>query len=429
MANKVRYRKRLLALLIGSLLFTAFYSYYYIMDNIPDKIHLVVNKSENFDFLNFFQATVIEEAAEAAAGDESNIPKGQLRLSNEESLSISSDQVGSYQLELSLFGLLHIKNIDVEVVTTQYLYPGGMPIGIYLEDNGIMVIGTSEISSMQGVNYEPAYGIVKSGDYITAINGEIILGKSDMIEKVNKYGNNPIILTIRRNNEEMDVKINAVQTAENEFKLGIWVRDDAQGIGTLSYLDMDGGFGALGHGISDTDTGELVEVTGGTLYETEIRSVEKGQAGKPGSMSGIIYYQDSAILGTIETNTEAGIFGTSNDKLKSQIMTEPIAIGYRQDVREGDAVIRCNVNGEMHDYNISIIKVDSSNSNKNKGMVIQVVDESLLEITGGIVQGMSGSPIIQDNKMIGAVTHVFIQDSTKGYGIFIENMLQTQKNR
>ena len=202
------------------------------------------------------------------------------------------------------------------------------------------------------------------------------------------------------------------------------VRDDTQGIGTMTYIDMNGNFGALGHGISDSDTGGVVQIEDGALYETSILGIEKGTFGKPGVMSGVIYYGPGSVLGTIHSNTEEGIFGTVNERFKQTAKADAIPIGYRQDVKKGTAYIRSDVSGIVKDYEIEIQKVDYTTAHKNKGMVIKVTDPELLAITGGIVQGMSGSPIIQDGKLIGAVTHVFIQDSTRGYGIFIENMLE-----
>ena len=192
----------------------------------------------------------------------------------------------------------------------------------------------------------------------------------------------------------------------------------------MTYISTNGEFGALGHGISDSDTGMLVQTSGGELYDTEIMGIEKGTFGKPGVMSGVIYYGNQSRLGTIEANTNQGIFGIVNDRFRNRVESEAIPVGYRQDVKKGKAYIRSSISGEVKDYEIEIQKVDYSTARKNKDMIIKVTDPELLALTGGIVQGMSGSPIIQDGKLIGAVTHVFIQDSTKGYGIFIENMLQ-----
>ena len=203
-------------------------------------------------------------------------------------------------------------------------------------------------------------------------------------------------------------------------------------------MDLNGNFGALGHGISDSDTGDLVETSKGELYTTQIMGIEKGTVGKPGLLSGVIYYGPGSLMGEIKENTDEGIFGTVNEaflkqsgmdeKLKSnaagQLPTAAMEIARRQEVKAGPAVIRSSVSGEVRDYDIEIQKVDYNSGHKNKSMVIKVTDPDLIALTGGIVQGMSGSPIIQNGKLAGAVTHVFLQDSTRGYGILIENMLE-----
>ena len=221
----------------------------------------------------------------------------------------------------------------------------------------------------------------------------------------------------------MEVSVSPAVTQDGKSKLGVWVRSDTQGIGTMTYIDLNGRFGALGHGISDTDTGEVVEISEGNLYDTQIVGVEKGAVGSPGVMSGVIYYGPGTLLGDVNANTEQGIFGTVNEKFMRDVTAESMEVGFKQDVKKGKASIRSGVSGEIKDYQIEILKVDYSNSHSNKSLVIQVTDPELLELTGGIVQGMSGSPIMQDGKIIGAVTHVFVNDPTKGYGIFVEDML------
>ena len=299
----------------------------------------------------------------------------------------------------------------------------GLPVGIYMKSDGLMVIGTGKVTAQTGEVMDPADGILRSGDYIEAINGTPATDKKDMIRAVKEAGNMALTLSVRREGETMDVQMTPVQTQEGDYKLGLWIRDDTQGIGTMTYVCANGAFGALGHGISDGDTGLLVQTSGGELYDTEILGVEKGSFGKPGVMSGVIYYGNQSRLGSVEANTDQGIFGTANPRFLSRVKNPAIPIGYRQDVKKGRACIRSSVSGELKDYEIEIQKIDHSSNRHNKDMVIRVTDPELLSLTGGIVQGMSGSPIIQNGKLIGAVTHVFIQDSTRGYGILVENML------
>lgn len=318
--------------------------------------------------------------------------------------------------------------IAVDSKSTEVVYPCGFQIGIYLETQGVMIIGTDEVEGEDGVNYSPALNRVKAGDYITKVNDIDVSSKSQLMFLINKYGNDDVILTVTRNGKTIEVKVTPIKTGEDEYKMGIWVRDDTQGIGTMTYLKSDGAYGTLGHGISDIDTGELLDSDGGVLYEANVWGIKKGEDGNPGALYGMISYEDNKILGEILSNTSVGIYGKiveekKMEKLIRQYNLEAMETAKSEEIKKGTAYIRSNVSGEPVDYEIEIEKISKS-SNKNKGLVIKVTDERLLGVTNGIVQGMSGTPIIQNGKLIGAVTHVFVNDSTQGYGIFIENMLE-----
>ena len=422
-ARHHRFRRCLIWTFWLSLVFTVGFTWYYLERRIPDRVSVVVQEQEEFDFQLPFGVTLLSESEEVVLGSKSNIPSGEIRLKSDESFSLYASNQGSYRLGMKLFGKIRFKEIEVDVVDTQYAIPCGSPIGIYLKSNGIMVIGTGRIQMEDGQETEPAYGLLESGDYIEAINGTPLRDKEALITELNHNGAKEAILTVRREGGAVEVRMNPVKADDGSYKLGAWVRDDTQGIGTMTYLDTNGNFGALGHGISDSDTGEVVEIEEGALYETEILGIEKGTVGNPGVMAGVIYYGPGTRFGTVEANTEVGIFGKANERFASRVQGEPLEIGYRQDVKKGRAWIRSQVSGELRDYEIEIQRVDCHPLQKNKSLVIHVVDEDLLELTGGIVQGMSGSPSIQDGKLIGAVTHVFVQDSTRGYGILMEDML------
>lgn len=421
--RKGKFHKFLMWTFFISLLSTAGLSYYYMENVIPDRINIIRDREEVVRFPLPLHATLQSESEEVVLGNGSNIPQGQVTITRNQTFSLYGKSEGSYLLSLDLFGLIHFKEIQVEVVNTQYAIPCGAPVGIYLKSNGIMVIGTGEITGLDGLPTEPAAGILKSGDYIETINGQSLETKEQLADAVNHLNGEDAVLTVRRGEEIMSVTLQPVTAQDGTQKLGVWVRSDTQGIGTMTYLDLNGKFGALGHGISDSDTGEVVQISDGALYDTEIIGIEKGSIGNPGIMSGVIYYGPGSLLGEIDSNSEVGIFGTAGEKFRQAMNMQPLQIGYRQDVKKGTAWIRSGISGEIKDYQIEILKVDYSTAHQNKSLVIQVTDPELLALTGGIVQGMSGSPIIQDGKLIGAVTHVFIQDSTKGYGIFIENML------
>ena len=277
---------------------------------------------------------------------------------------------------------------------------GGMPVGIYMETDGVLVLDTQTIEGVDGQEHDPANNLVKSGDYIVGINQENVTGKDDLIQVLKNLTDREVVLR------------------------GIWVRDNVQGLGTITFLNQNSRFGALGHGIHDADTNVLMEIEDGSLYKTSIRSILKGEYGIPGSMEGLIVYNSFNRLGSIDKNTEAGIYGAVDkidDLFREQI---PVQVASKEEIQTGEAVIRCYLEDEIREYSVMINGVDPEPKEVNKGIVFQVTDQELLDKTGGIIQGMSGSPILQDGKLVGAVTHVFVNDPTKGYGIFAETMVR-----
>lgn len=409
-------------LLIASVIYTIEYGYHYINSNIPDSINLHADSETSYDLKIPVAATVSSDNKEVSVEGDSGILNREIKISTGDILNDKS--LGKYNLNVKLFGIFNFKSIEVNVVEKQKVIPCGFPIGIYLETDGIMVIGTGSVKGMDGDVYNPAESKVHSGDYIVSLNDIPVSSKSQLVFLVNKYGADDIVLGIRRNGQVIKVLIDSVETAVSEYKMGIWVRDDTQGIGTLTFVTEDGKFGALGHGISDIDTGKLLASDTGILYEADIWGIKKGENGTPGGLCGVVIYENDCILGEINANTDRGIFGQADDELMKICDFEPVDMSFKQDVHKGKAYIRCMLDGEIKDYDIEIVSVDRSGEAKNKGLVIQVTDPELLSITNGIVQGMSGSPIIQDGKLAGAVTHVLVNDPTKGYGIFAEDMMK-----
>lgn len=355
-------------------------------------------------------------------GTKSNIPGDEIDIAMDAPFSVYGNRLGNYEIGLKLFGWLKLKTIRVDVVEESFVIPCGQPIGIYLKSDGVLVIGTGKIIDENGNEQNPAYGIVKSGDYLMAVDGEPMENKEELVAYMKGNKGETVVLSVRRNKEIISVKVTPAKDADGSFRLGIWVRSDTHGIGTLTYTERNGKFGALGHGISDVDTGGVLEIKDGLLYPAVIHHVIKGTMGQPGSLSGTINYRDGREIGSVYKNCESGVFGKM--ELENIPKNPPIPVGFSQDMTTGPAVILSGFTGSVKEYAIEIIKLDTSNKN-TKSMVIQVVDEELLNLTGGIVQGMSGSPILQNGKLIGAVTHVFVNDPEKGYGIFIENMLKS----
>lgn len=280
------------------------------------------------------------------------------------------------------------KEVTSSEICTNTVLVGGMPVGIYLETDGVLVLSTQEVKNQDGLFSEPARNIVKSGDYIMQMNQTEITDKESLVEAVEALESEEVVLKLRRNDEIIQEKIEAVKINEKEYKLGIWVRDNIQGLGTITYLDSNHTFGALGHGIHDMDIRTLVEIDGGSLYKTNIRSVKKGTDGNPGSIEGIIVYSQKNKIGTVTNNTEVGIYGTLeniNEVFEEQIPMETATI---DEIEVGPAKIRCSVDGEIQEYEIEILAIDKRPVEVNKGLLLQVTDEELLEKTGGIIQGM-----------------------------------------
>jgi stage IV sporulation protein B len=412
-----------MSLFILNIFLIAFFIYYSIDKSIPDEIKMLVGTQESFDFGMPLKGKITSEDIGVIQVNDLSVPSEQIRVDLNQPFTLESSQTGTYNMDLKLFGWINFKQVSVDVIETRELIPCGSPIGIYVETDGILVLGSGRITGIDGLNYEPTRDKLKSGDYILAINGVRVERKDDFIDLIQGCEGKDINLLVRRNNDEMSIRVSPVKTASGSYKIGAWIRDNTQGIGTLTFISTDGQFGALGHGITDIDTGLLMDVKLGSIYTAEIMSIIKGKEGEPGELIGMIRQSDKYRIGSITNNTYQGIFGKIGYEYDEGLDMEPLDIGLKQEVMKGKAYIRCNVDNKITDYEINIESVDISNSNHSKGIVIRITDQRLLELTGGIVQGMSGSPIIQNNKIIGAVTHVFIQDSTKGYGTFIENMV------
>lgn len=394
--------------------------YYYVDSSIPSVINVRAGQADSFQLGLPARGEIVSVSDRGS----SNIPSEAIDIDLSKSVTLKGAMESSYQMRVKLFGFLTLKDVDIRVIEDQQLIPVGAPIGIYVKTDGVLVVGTGEFQGSDGVSYSPGKYILKSGDYIRSVNGTAVNQKDEFIRLVEESGGSEILLEVERDGEVMEVEITPVQNAAGEYKIGVWVRDNAQGVGTMTYIDSRGNFGALGHGITDVDTSTLMHMEGGTLYQTDIVDIQKGSAGNPGEMTGMIIYSSDRILGEITDNSVQGIFGVCNQKALEMGAREPLPIGLKQEIEEGIAQILCTVDGTARYYDVEITAVHLDHDNVNRGIELTVIDPDLLAVTGGIVQGMSGSPIIQNGKFIGAVTHVLVQDSRKGYGIFIENMLE-----
>lgn len=379
-------------------------------DAVPDQIYVNMGEELSYDFDVPVSLVLKEDSREVF-----ETPSG--------SIAENGEEYPSYTVTCKLFGIFPVKDVEVMLVEPETVYASGMPIGIYVKTEGVLIIGTGEVETKGEGTVKPAENLVKKGDYIVSINGEKVEEKEDLIEKINAFGQQKEVLGVMRGDEYIEVSLKPAESSNGTYMLGIWVRDDLAGVGTLTYYRQDGSFGALGHAVSDGETGTLMEMEAGWIYHTNIIGIRKGGNGSPGELSGVIEYRKDACLGSVEKNTPLGIYGSLDGNLNQLQMGESYGVTYKQDIHPGTAYVLSSLSGEVKSYEIEIESLDYSDTEENKGILFKVTDPELLELTGGIVQGMSGSPIIQNGNVIGAVTHVFVSDSSMGYGIFIEKML------
>ena len=412
MESKKKYRRILYIMTGNALCLLGCALYLSIWQRIPDRIKIRAGEREEMNF-------DIPASGKLHAFGEEAIP-----VSLSHPLIFYANEKNRYAMDVRLFGFLPLKQVSVQVIEDTSIIPAGIPVGIYVKTEGVLVVGTGEFTGYDNIRYSPASAVLKSGDYILKMNGQEVTGKKMFMSTLQEMGEGDLILTVRRGDEIFDVKIVPVRDQAGTYKIGIWIRDNAQGVGTLTYIDNEGGFGALGHGINDMDTSTLMTLKKGTLYHADIIGVRKGEAGSPGEMTGLIDYGDEHILGSIEKNEDKGIFGTCGEGLEEEVAFGPVQIGLKQDTSIGPVKILCAPDGtEARLYDAKITDITYDREHINREIVLQITDEALIQETGGIIQGMSGAPILQNGKMIGAVTHVFVQDATKGYGIFIEEMM------
>lgn len=311
-----------------------------------------------------------------------------------------------------------IKISDIQVI------PIGEVVGIKLYTSGVLVVGTSGIESIDGQTYKPYENVdIKEGDSIISVNDLIVNNTEELINAVNLYEGEKVKIRYLRDNQEKNCEITPTKDKNGEYKIGLWVRDSAAGVGTISFYNEETQtFAALGHAITDIDTGDIIQTSSGEIDNVSIVSVIKGQEEQPGKIQGTI--KQNSVIGSIYKNTSYGIYGIVKNPENINIdYSKKMYVAQRQEIVLGPAVILSNIDGEMKEYNIEIQKTYLNNNYDNKSMVIKVTDDKLLNKTGGIIQGMSGSPIIQNGKFIGAVTHVFVKDPTIGYAVFADRMV------
>ena len=309
------------------------------------------------------------------------------------------------------------------------LYAGGNSVGVRVSTDGVLAVGYSSLAMGEGEIESPAQnGGIQIGDRLISVNGDKIKNSKDLSKKINESKSENVEILIERNGEKITKNINLSKNADGDYKIGLWVRDSTAGVGTLTFYDKESGkYGAIGHPITDSETEKILSIKNGDLLNSSIISIKKGVKGNPGELRGI-FSSDKTPIGNVTGNTQCGIFGSMNTENLKNINNKTYKVGWRDEIQPGPAQIITTIDEEGPKlYDIEIVKLAKQDSISTKSMVIKITDERLLEKTGGVVQGMSGSPIIQNDKIIGAVTHVLVNKPEVGYGIYIEWMLKDAK--
>lgn len=371
----------------------------YYASNLPD--NYCVSYNENLKLQTAFSIDAVSKS-DTASVSLSNVPCTQ-------------------KASLKLFGVIPVKDVEIKTLSQPMLVPSGTPFGIKLLMEGVMIVGTDEVKTSKG-NTNPAEECgLKKGDIIISANGLPVSENDDISKIVSHSKGETIDIVYTHNDQKKETQLKpALCAADGQYKAGMWVRDSTAGIGTVTFYEPSTGrFGGLGHPVCDSDTGEIIPISSGETADVTINKVVKGKKGAPGELHG--YFSNEMSSGIIYNNNEYGVFG---EIFSNSSGAQAIPMGFKQDIKKGKAVIRTTIDKDgPKEYEIEIEKIDYNGDN-TKNMTIRVTDKELIEKTGGIVQGMSGSPIIQDGKLIGAVTHVLVNDPERGYGIFCENMYE-----
>lgn len=413
-------RKKSFSLLI--LLLAFFYVIQILsLSNYPNEIKIPIGEQKSLELLFPYSLTALHDENTVVKSLSNIRSKGLKRI-----YQIDGIDPGPSKYQLKLLGLLPVKKLNVNVVNRKHLVPGGNAIGVRLNTKGVLVVAVTDVIATDGKRYSPAKEAgIKNGDSILEIGNTQVKDASHVVELLNQIEDKKVPIVIERNKIRYEIEINPVKSLQdNCYRMGIWVRDKTAGIGTLTFYDKSSKvFGALGHGITDVDTGNLLNVEHGRIMNAKISNIEQGKRGNPGEIKGM-FYETENILGEISRNSPYGIYGIIGEDFLGLNKIKPLPIGFKEEVQEGKAYILATIeDNKVEKFEVEIIKAQLQQYPGQKSMTIKITDKKLLQKTGGIVQGMSGSPIIQDGKLIGAITHVFVNDPTKGYGIYIEWMI------
>ena len=400
--------KKIIIRIFILLILIIIFSYILVIDNIPSTITILEGEDINLNMLLGFK-----------------INKQETEETIETSTDLKNTEVGTTNLKISLLNK-KIKDVKVDILPKTKVIPIGSVAGVKLYTSGVLVVGMSEIEGIDQKIYKPYERTeIKEGDTIIAVNDVQINSTDELITQVNNSNGNSIKLQYIHDEETQECSIKPIKTSKREYKLGLWVRDSAAGIGTVTFYDSNtGSFAALGHGLLDIDTEQLIHLSSGEFVTTNILNVDKGEKGNPGRIQGTLENQKN--IGIITQNTSFGIYGEVTNPSSLQInKSNEMEVALRDEIKTGQAEVWCSLqNGKIEKFNIEIEKIYKDNNYDNKSMKVKVTDQRLIDKTGGIIQGMSGSPIIQNGKFIGALTHVLVNEPLEGYAVFGDIMIK-----
>ncbi len=364
-------------------------------ENLPDEISVVEAETVDLGFVYSADIHQVQPAGTGAA-------------------------IRNYQGRISAMGLFPVKNVTVSVTKRRYVVLGGDVFGIKLYTKGVMVVSLDTVTTDAGVRNPAEAAGLKCGDVITHINGKQASSSQQLTDAVESSNGNPVNLTVERNGETTQHKLAPQMSVNGKYKAGIWVRDSSAGIGTVTFYDNGAKmFAGLGHGVCDVDTGKIMPLNNGEAVNAKVNGFYKSSAGNPGELCGV--FSDS-VIGSLRTNHEMGVYGTLNKPVAKD--TVPVALENEVQLGAAEMITTIDDSGPQY-YDVEIIKIYPSSDLSARNMIIKVTDPVLLEKTGGIVQGMSGSPIIQNSMLVGAVTHVFVSEPSQGYAVFAQRMVDT----
>lgn len=388
-----------------------------------------------FIYTYFISIDTLPNSIEIFQGEQINIPTLwgiNIKKENKESIEASTnlststfENVGNETITVNLFDKIKLKTINIKVLEDVEVIPVGQIVGIKLYTNGVLVIGSTSIENENGEICKPfASTQIQEGDTIVSLNGTTVNNTKELIEIINESKGEEIEITYIQNEQQKTEKIKPVLCEDGQYKIGLWVRDSAGGVGTITFYDEEtNSFAGLGHAITDIDTVEIINISSGEIDDVNILAIQKGEKNVPGKIQGTII--KNAEIGSIYKNTQYGIYGIIKNLSNLKIdYTKKMKVASRQEIELGEATCLSEIDGEVKEYSLNIEKIYLNNNYDNKSMLVKITDEELLEKTGGIVQGMSGSPIIQNGKFIGAITHVFVDAPQIGYAVFGDIMVK-----